>query len=197
MFRTIRIFAIFICFWGIIDTSQAAGPNPRVHMETSMGTIVIELDQTAAPETVANFLSYVRSGFYDNTIFHRVIKSFMIQGGGFSPEMKQKQTQPPVSNEADNGLKNNRGTIAMARTNAPHSATSQFFINVKDNDFLNHTAKNARGWGYCVFGRVVEGMAVVHTIENVKTGVSFGHSDVPMQPVIIQKVSLSAPEPSK
>ncbi len=172
----------------------AAEPEPQVQMETSMGTIIIELDSKAAPQTVTNFLEYVRAGFYDNTIFHRVIKSFMIQGGGFTPQMQQKITRPPVANEADNGLKNNVGTIAMARTNAPHSATSQFFINVKDNDFLNHTAKTARGWGYCVFGRVIKGIEVVHAIEKVKTGVQFGYSDVPAEPVVIKKVSLLAPK---
>jgi len=164
-------------------------------METSMGSIIIELDSKAAPQTVANFLEYVREGFYDNTIFHRVIRSFMIQGGGFTPQMQQKTTRPPVVNEADNGLKNKAGTIAMARTNAPHSATSQFFINVKDNVFLDHMAKTAGGWGYCVFGRVVKGMEVVHAIEIVKTSVQFGHGDVPVEPVLIKKVSLLAPNP--
>jgi len=162
-------------------------------METSLGTMIIELDSKAAPQTVTNFLEYVRDGFYDNTIFHRVIKSFMIQGGGFTPLMQQKTTRSPVTNEADNGLKNSAGTIAMARTNAPHSATSQFFINVKDNDFLNHTAKTARGWGYCVFGRIIKGMEVVHAIEKVKTSVQFGYGDVPVEPVVIKKVSLLTP----
>jgi peptidyl-prolyl cis-trans isomerase B (cyclophilin B) len=155
-----------------------------------MGVIVIELDAKAAPQTVTNFLDYVRDGFYDGTIFHRVIKSFMIQGGGFTAQMQQKSTRSPVANEADNGLKNNLGTIAMARTNAPHSATSQFFINVKDNDFLNHTAKTPQGWGYCVFGKVIKGMEVVHEIEAVRTTVRSGYGDVPVEPVIIKKVSL-------
>jgi len=147
MFRYISTLAVILCL-GLPIFAQAAEPNPQVQMETSMGVITIELDAKAAPQTVANFLSYVRDGFYDGTIFHRVIKSFMIQGGGFTPQMQQKATGSPVANEADNGLKNNLGTIAMARTNVPDSATSQFFINVKDNDFLNHTAKTARGWGY-------------------------------------------------
>jgi peptidyl-prolyl cis-trans isomerase B (cyclophilin B) len=159
-----------------------------------MGGITVELNARAAPKTVANFLQYVRDGFYDNTIFHRVIKSFMIQGGGLTPQMQEKPTRPPVINEADNGLKNDEGTIAMARTMAPHSATSQFFINVKSNSFLNHTAKNARGWGYCVFGRVVDGMAVVKAIENVKTTTKFQFGDVPVEPVLIQKVTLIEPE---
>ena len=174
--------------------SQADQTNPQVQMETSLGMIVIELDAQRAPKTVANFLNYVRAGFYDGTIFHRVIKSFMIQGGGFTPEMQQKITQSPIENEADNGLKNDTGTIAMARTNAPHSATSQFFINVKNNDFLNHTEKTARGWGYCVFGHVVKGMDVVQAIENVKTTTRFGHGDVPVDPVVIKKVTVLGPD---
>lgn len=193
MFRFITTIAVVLCLCGSMPV-WAAEQEPQVQMETSMGTIIIELDSKAAPQTVTNFLEYVRAGFYDNTIFHRVIKSFMIQGGGFTPQMQQKITRPPVANEADNGLKNNVGTIAMARTNAPHSATSQFFINVKDNDFLNHTAKTARGWGYCVFGRVIKGIEVVHAIEKVKTGVQFGYSDVPAEPVVIKKVSLLAPK---
>jgi cyclophilin family peptidyl-prolyl cis-trans isomerase len=187
-----RLFAIFTVFLSIAIpfSAYADESSPRVRMETSMGTIIVELNAQAAPKTVANFLEYVSAGFYDNTIFHRVIKSFMIQGGGFTPLMQQKTTRPPVVNEADNGLKNDAGTIAMARTNAPHSATSQFFINMKNNDFLNHTEKTARGWGYCVFGRVVEGMAVVKAVENVKTTTKFGYGDVPVKPVIIQKVVL-------
>ncbi|MGD8846505.1 MAG: peptidylprolyl isomerase [Desulfobacteraceae bacterium] len=159
-------------------------------METSKGTIIIELDAKAAPETVANFLEYVKKGFYDGTIFHRVIKNFMIQGGGFTQEMKQKTTSPAIQNEADNGLKNKVGTIAMARTNVPHSATSQFFINVKDNTFLDHKAKTARGWGYCVFGRVTKGMEVVKAIENVSTGTKSGHRDVPVTPVQIKRITV-------
>jgi len=193
MSRLITTLAVILCL-GLPISAQADEPNPRVQMETSMGVIVIELDAKAAPQTVANFLGYVRDGFYDNTIFHRVIKSFMIQGGGFTPQMQQKATGSPVANEADNGLKNNLGTIAMARTNVPDSATSQFFINVKDNDFLNHTAKTARGWGYCVFGHVIKGMEVVQAIEAVKTTVRSGYGDVPVEPVIIKKVSLLEPQ---
>ena len=189
MSRLITTLAMILCL-GLPIICQAAEPNPQVQMETSMGVIVIELDAKAAPRTVANFLSYVHDGFYDGTIFHRVIQSFMIQGGGFTPKMKQKSTKSPIANEADNGLKNNAGTIAMARTNVPDSATSQFFINVKDNDFLNHTAKTTRGWGYCVFGHVIKGMEVVHAIETVKTTVRSGNGDVPVEPVIIKKISL-------
>jgi cyclophilin family peptidyl-prolyl cis-trans isomerase len=189
MFRFITTLALALSLY-LPQIARAAEPNPQVQMETSMGVIVIELDAKAAPQTVTNFLDYVRDGFYDGTIFHRVIKSFMIQGGGFTAQMQQKATRSPVANEADNGLKNNLGTIAMARTNAPHSATSQFFINVKDNDFLNHTAKTPQGWGYCVFGKVIKGMEVVHEIEAVRTTVRSGYGDVPVEPVIIKKVSL-------
>lgn len=179
-------FVLFIATGAFAEQSQ----NPRVQMETSKGLVIIELDAKAAPATVANFIAYVKSGFYDGTIFHRVIKNFMIQGGGFSPDMKQKSTQPAIKNEADNGLKNDTGTIAMARTRIPHSATSQFFINVKDNNMLNHSAKTSRGWGYCVFGKVIKGMEVVHAIENVPTGIKSGHRDVPIDPIEIKKVVL-------
>lgn len=192
MCRFVKTFVLILCL-GLPVGALAADPHPKVQMETSMGVIVIELDAKAAPQTVANFLKYVHDGFYDGTIFHRVIKSFMIQGGGFTSQMQQKITRSPITNEADNGLKNKLGTIAMARTNEPHSATSQFFINVKDNDFLDHKAKTARGWGYCVFGHVIKGMDVVHAIEGVKTTVQFRYSDVPVEPVIIKKVSLLNP----
>ena len=188
--RGIIVFLICGLCFSLTTSAQDGTANPKVQLETSMGTILIELNQYAAPKTVDNFLHYVQSGFYDNTIFHRIIKSFMIQGGGFTLEMKQKEPQPPIINEADNSLKNDTGTIAMARTNDPHSATSQFFINVKDNDFLNHSAKTSNGWGYCVFGRVVKGMSVVHAIENVQTGAKFGYSDVPIQPVLLKKATL-------
>ena len=168
--------------------------NPQVEMRTSMGTIVIALEAKAAPKTVENFLTYVKNGFYDNTIFHRVIKSFMIQGGGLTQDMQKKKTLPPIINEADNGLKNNNGTIAMARTSDPHSATSQFFINVVDNAFLNHKGKNQGGCGYCVFGKVIQGMEVVKKIESVQTGIQAGRRDVPTKPVIIEKVSLLSKE---
>ncbi len=156
-----------------------------VHMQTSKGTIVLELDAEKAPETVANFLDYARAGFFDGTIFHRVIPGFMIQGGGFEPGMRQKSTREPIKNEADNGLRNDLGTIAMARTPDPHSATAQFFINAKDNGFLNFSAPNAQGWGYCVFGKVTEGLDVVKDIEQVATTSRYGHQDVPQEDVVI------------
>ena len=159
----------------------------KVKLTTNHGAFTIELDPAKAPATVENFLSYVRSGFYANTVFHRVIDGFMIQGGGFEPGMRQKPTQAPIKNEAQNGLKNDRYTVAMARTNDPHSATAQFFINVKDNDFLNHTAPNAQGWGYCVFGKVTEGTDVVDKIKGVKTGSKGFHQDVPAEDVVIEK----------
>lgn len=175
----------------IFSVPASAQPaSPRVRLETSMGMIVIELNPLAAPATTANFLSYVKSGFYDNTVFHRVIRGFMIQGGGFTPDMQSKKTLAPIRNEADNGLKNKPGTVAMARTSAPHSATSQFFINTGDNRFLDHKARNPRGWGYCVFGRVVEGMDVVHAIEKVATTTRDGHGDVPAAPVVIQRAAI-------
>ena len=158
-----------------------------VKLHTNQGDITLELDAKAAPATVENFLEYVRSGFYDNTVFHRVIDGFMIQGGGFEPGMKQKTARKPIKNEADNGLKNDRYTIAMARTSDPHSATAQFFINVADNAFLNHTAQTAQGWGYAVFGRVTEGQDVVDKIKKVATGSSGMHQDVPRDDVIIER----------
>ena len=161
-----------------------------IRMQTNHGTIVLELDAQKAPKTVANFLAYAKEGFYDGTIFHRVIAGFMIQGGGFSPGMKQKPTRAPIENEAVNGLRNNRGTIAMARTNDPHSASSQFFINLVDSDFLNFTAPTPRGWGYCVFGRVVEGMDVVDKIKATATGSRAGHQDVPVDDVVIERVEV-------
>ena len=161
-----------------------------VQMQTNKGTIVLQLDAGKAPETVANFVEYAKSGFYDGTIIHRVIPAFMVQGGGFEPGMTQKATRAPIKNEADNGLKNDLGTIAMARTSDPNSATAQFFINSKDNDFLNHTAPTAQGWGYCVFGKVVEGLDVVKNIEKVATGARGGHQDVPQEDVIIEKVTV-------
>jgi peptidyl-prolyl cis-trans isomerase B (cyclophilin B) len=159
----------------------------KVKLTTNHGPITIALDAEKAPATVENFLSYVRSGFYANTVFHRVIDDFMIQGGGFEPGMRQKSVQAPIKNEAQNGLKNDRYTVAMARTNDPHSATAQFFINVKDNDFLNHTAPSSQGWGYCVFGKVTEGMDVVDKLKAVKTGSKGFHQDVPAEDVVIEK----------
>lgn len=167
--------------------ASAETQNPEVALETTYGTIVVALNKQKAPKTVDNFLTYVKEGFYDNTIFHRVIKKFMIQGGGFTPQMVKKDTHSSIQNEADNGLSNVIGTIAMARTNDPHSATAQFFINTKDNLFLDHRGKNPAGWGYCVFGKVVDGMDVVQKIENVNTGVKAGYQDVPMSDVIIKK----------
>lgn len=158
---------------------------PYVELETTMGNIVIELNQEKAPNTVANFLEYVKSGHYDGTIFHRVIDGFMIQGGGMDANMKEKSTNAPIQNEADNGLKNEVGTIAMARTSDPHSATAQFFINVKDNSFLNFSGKNPQGWGYAVFGKVTEGMEIVNKIKGVPTGKYGFHADVPTTPVVI------------
>ena len=164
--------------------------SPRVLMKTTFGDITLELDAEKAPKTVANFLEYVKNGFYNGTIFHRVIDNFMIQGGGFDADMRQKPTEAPIENEADNGLTNVRGTIAMARTMDPHSATAQFFINVKDNDFLNHTGKNMQGWGYTVFGRVIEGEPVLDKIRAVATGSVAGHQDVPKETIAIDNVSL-------
>jgi peptidyl-prolyl cis-trans isomerase B (cyclophilin B) len=161
-----------------------------IKLHTNFGVIGLELNAEKAPETVKNFISYVEAGHYDNTIFHRVINGFMIQGGGFEPGMKQKDTQAPIKNEADNGLKNDVYTIAMARTNDPHSATAQFFINVKNNDFLNYTSPSASGWGYCVFGKVVEGTEVVDQIKGVKTGRSGFHQDVPVEDVIIERAEV-------
>ncbi|MBZ0106111.1 MAG: peptidyl-prolyl cis-trans isomerase [Sulfuricella denitrificans] len=157
-----------------------------VKLQTNFGTITLELDAEKAPETVANFLQYVNDGFYNGTIFHRVIDGFMIQGGGFMPDMMQKATRDTIKNEASNGLKNDIYTIAMARTPNPHSASSQFFINASDNGFLNFTAETSQGWGYCVFGRVVEGQDVIDKIKKVRTGNKAGHQDVPVEPVIIE-----------
>ena len=161
-----------------------------VTLHTSHGDIRLELDADKAPATVENFLAYAREGYYAGTIFHRVIDNFMIQGGGMNADMEQKDTRAPIRNEADNGLKNLNGTIAMARTNDPHSATAQFFINVGDNDFLDHRAPNGAAWGYAVFGKVVEGMEVVTKIKGVKTGNSGFHQDVPREAVVIERVSV-------
>ena len=174
-------------------TNEGATPmtsDTRVKLQTNQGDIVIELNAEKAPKSSENFLNYVREGFYDGTVFHRVINNFMIQGGGFEAGMKQKKTNDPVENEANNGLKNDRYTVAMARTSDPHSATAQFFINVADNDFLNHTAPTSNGWGYTVFGKVVEGTEVVDKIKGVKTGSRGFHQDVPAEDVIIEKASV-------
>ena len=163
-------------------------------INTSLGTILIELDAEKAPATVENFVNYVNDGFYDGTIFHRVIKNFMIQGGGFDQDMKQKATNAPVKNEANNGLPNDYGTIAMARTPDPHSATAQFFINVKDNDFLNFSSETSSGWGYCVFGKMTSGKEVLEAIANVSTTRKAGHDDVPVEDVVIESIKLHEPE---
>ena len=187
---------------GAIVTGTASGAtgtppaHPRVVLETTKGNITLELDAEKAPKTVANFLDYVHAGFYDGTVFHRVISGFMIQGGGFTPKLEQKKTREPIQNEADNGLQNNRGTIAMARTGNPHSATAQFFVNLKDNGFLNHTASTPQGWGYAVFGKVVDGMDVVDAIAQVPTTTKAGYENVPVEPVVIEHARvLDAPAP--
>lgn len=166
--------------------------NPKVELHIAgLGVITLELDAEKAPKSTENFLAYVKSGHYDGTIFHRVIPKFMIQGGGFDASMKQKATQAPIQNEANNGLKNDKYTIAMARTNDPHSATAQFFINATNNGFLNHTAPSAQGWGYAVFGKVVSGTEIVDRIEGVETGRSGFHDDVPQEAVVIEKAVLA------
>lgn len=170
------------------ETASAA--QTKVVMDTNQGRVVMLLDAQKAPQTVANFKQYAEQGFYNGTVFHRVIDGFMVQGGGFTADMVQKPTAAPVANEADNGLKNHTGTVAMARTADPHSATSQFFINVADNAFLNHTGKTAQGYGYTVFGKVVEGMDVVQKIAKVRTGNRAGHQDVPLEPVVINSVQI-------
>lgn len=186
----IRLGIVLAALLATLSLSGAlmADTHPQVAIETNHGRIVLELNADAAPETVANFLSYVDDGFYDGTIFHRVIPGFMVQGGGFDKDMNQKSSGEPIRNEADNGLKNEVGAISMARTQDPHSATAQFFINVNDNDFLNHTAPNAQGWGYAVFGKVTEGMDIVRQIESVPTGRSGMHQDVPQEPVVMERV---------
>ncbi len=168
-----------------------SGDKVMVEMHTSKGLITLELDAEKAPVTVANFIEYVKSGHFDGTIFHRVIPGFVIQGGGMESGMKEKPTQPPIENEADNGLKNVTGSICMARTNDPHSATSQFFINLKDNQFLDHSGKNPQGWGYAVFGQVTDGMDVVEAIAAVQTGNAGFHQDVPVEDIVVEKVIIT------
>ena len=170
--------------------AKEGDPQPRVRLQTRLGAIVLQMESQAAPQTVANFLAYVRDGFYDGTLFHRVIKGFMIQGGGLDTRMQRKPTRDPIKNEADNGLKNIRGTVAMARTNQPNSATGQFFINTVDNPNLDHSAKTSRGWGYCVFAQVVEGMAVVDRIEGLPTTTRAGRRDVPAQDVVVERATM-------
>jgi cyclophilin family peptidyl-prolyl cis-trans isomerase len=177
---------------GLVFLLLAAVPvwaaNPVIELSTSLGPIRIELYADKAPKTVANFLQYAKERFYDGTIFHRVIPGFMVQGGGFTSDMEQKKTREPIANEAQNGLKNTTGTIAMARTSNPHSATAQFFINVADNEFLNFTGPTQQGFGYCVFGRVTEGMDVVNQIVATPTGNRSGHQNVPLKPIVIKSV---------
>lgn len=182
--RTLLLACASLLLTGSLQAQAAA---PRVKLATSAGDIVIELNPAKAPKSVENFLAYVKKGHYNGTVFHRVIPGFMIQGGGFEPGMTQKSTDKPIENEANNGLKNQKYTLAMARTNDPHSATAQFFINVADNGFLNHTAPSAQGWGYAVFGKVVAGTDVVDKIAAVKTGQKGFHGDVPKEDVVIEK----------
>jgi len=187
-----KVFTASLILISIMGMSFAAGQ--QVNMSTSMGDIVIELDSAKAPQTVANFLSYVKNKFYNGTIFHRVIDGFMIQGGGFTPDMNQKPTKEPVPNEASNGLKNDRGTIAMARTMDPNSATAQFFINTVNNDGLNFREKTMEGWGYCVFGKVTSGMDAVDKIAKVQTTSKGPYQNVPVTPVVIQAVTVVKPK---
>ena len=181
---------IFLLSLTSLSTLAAGTQNPSVIIHTSMGNITVELDAAKAPVTVENFLQYAKDGFYDGTIFHRVISDFMVQGGGFDESFSQKSTRATIQNEADNGLGNARGTIAMARTNAPHSATAQFFINLVDNTFLNHTSKSPRGWGYAVFGKVTEGMEVVDNMAKVRTTRKGPHGDVPVNNIVITSVEV-------
>ncbi len=181
------IISLVIVLFCVVQSVCADSSNPHVRLETNKGTIILELNSKAAPKTVENFLRYVQDGFYNGTIFHRVIKGFMIQGGGLTVDMQEKSTRAPITNEADGGLRNRRGAVAMARTMDPHSATAQFFINTVNNDFLDYKGKNPNGWGYCVFGKVVDGMNVVDSIERLPTTTKSGYQDVPSSPVIIER----------
>ena len=188
-------YLLFFLLFGIVGSAAAqqgggATAHPRVAFDTTKGKIVIELFEDKAPKTVANFLQYVKSGHFDGTIFHRVIPGFVIQGGGFTADMTQKPTKPPIQNEADNGLKNARGTLSMARTNDPNSASSQFFVNLSDNAALDHKGKSVQGWGYAVFGKVVEGMDVVDQIAQVRTGRKGYFDDVPVEPITVRKAEV-------
>ena len=188
-----RYFIIFCLLLGLPATALAAQVKKEpvlIELHTTKGVITVELDTEKAPATAANFKQYVEDGFYDGTIFHRVIPGFMVQGGGMTADMKEKETRAPIKNEADNGLPNQKYTVAMARTNDPHSATAQFFINAKDNAFLNYKSSSVSGWGYCVFGKVIKGTEVVDEIEKVKTGDKGWHENVPMEPVVITKAVL-------
>jgi peptidyl-prolyl cis-trans isomerase B (cyclophilin B) len=184
------ILFIFASLSGMHPNTAQSGNSSMIRMTTSLGVIEIELYPEDAPVTVKNFIEYTESGFYDGTIFHRVIPGFMVQGGGFTPDMNQKQTSNTIENEADNGLKNTVGTLSMARTSDPNSATSQFFINVADNAFLDFSAKTSQGWGYAVFAKVTKGMEVVEEMTGVATGNVGGHGDVPQQPIVIENVEV-------
>jgi cyclophilin family peptidyl-prolyl cis-trans isomerase len=197
MQRLISVTFITLALLFSFTQTTLAGENPHVLVETTQGSFELELYPDKAPKSVANFLEYVNSGFYNGTIFHRVIDGFMIQGGGFTPEFERKTTNAPITNEADNGLKNQRGTIAMARTMDPNSATAQFFINVVDNDFLDHTSKTPRGWGYAVFGKVVKGMDTVDKIRQLKTGPGgVFPKDVPQEAVVIERMTVVNTQPT-
>jgi cyclophilin family peptidyl-prolyl cis-trans isomerase len=197
MQRLISLLFVTLALSFSFNQAALASEKPHVLVETSLGSFELELYPEKAPKSVANFLDYVNSGFYNGTVFHRVIDGFMIQGGGFTPDYDRKPTNAPIVNEADNGLKNQRGTIAMARTMEPHSATAQFFINVKDNDSLDHTSKTPRGWGYAVFGKVVKGMDVVDKIRQVKTGPGgVFPQDVPQETVLIERMTVTTAQPA-
>jgi peptidyl-prolyl cis-trans isomerase B (cyclophilin B) len=185
-----RILKTLLFAFALSLSSIAAAANPQVELRTSMGSIVLELDPEKAPQTVENFLQYVKSGQYDGTIFHRVIPGFMIQGGGMTPDMREKPTRGAIKNEASNGLRNTVGTVAMARTGDPHSATAQFFINVADNGFLDFRGPTQQGYGYAVFGKVVKGMDVVNRIAQVPTGTKAPHGDVPLKPIVIERAQI-------
>lgn len=189
----VAALTLFFLCQGMGQAAARKADDPIVKLETNMGDITLQLDGRKAPRTTANFIQYVKSGHYDGTIFHRVIHSFMIQGGGFTPDFKEKRTLAPIRNEADNGLRNRKYTIAMARTGDPHSATAQFFINTKDNDFLDYKGQTNDKWGYAVFGRVIEGQKVVDKIESVLTGRRGPYEDVPNEPVIIKKAYVVDP----
>ena len=190
-----KFVATFLLIAGIYGVSVGVAA-PEVKLETTLGEIIIQLDSSAAPKTVANFIEYVNSKFYNGTVFHRVIKTFMIQGGGMTPDMNEKATRTPIANEADNGLKNLRGTVAMARTQDPNSASAQFFINTADNAFLNFRDKSVEGWGYCVFGKVISGMNVVDSIAKVQTKSIGNYQDVPATPVVIKAANVLKTKPA-
>ena len=197
MHKLISLMLLSLVMTFGFSPAALASEKPHVVVETNLGSFELELYPAQAPKSVANFLDYVNAGFYNGTVFHRVIDGFMIQGGGFTPDLDRKETNAPIPNEADNGLKNQRGTIAMARTMDPHSATAQFFINVVDNEFLDHSSKTPRGWGYAVFGKVVKGMDTIDKIRMVKTGPGgVFPQDVPQETVIIERMSVTSAQPT-